>query len=55
MTSQESTVKTPAAYQDQVQEFLTHFKDNSGVYKYVEEIDQMMAKQMQYLVVDSTP
>ncbi|MFQ6025237.1 MAG: minichromosome maintenance protein MCM, partial [Nitrosopumilaceae archaeon] len=32
--------------------FLTQFKDKSGAYKYVEEIDQMMAKRLQYLVVD---
>ncbi|MEK6877277.1 MAG: minichromosome maintenance protein MCM, partial [Thermoproteota archaeon] len=37
---------------DQVKEFLTQFKDKSGAYKYVEEIDQMMAKKIQYLVVD---
>ncbi|MCZ6582650.1 MAG: minichromosome maintenance protein MCM [Thaumarchaeota archaeon] len=52
MTAQESKVKTPSAGKDQVQEFLTQFKDKSGAYKYVEEIDQMMAKKMQYLVVD---
>jgi len=52
MTAQESKVKTSSADIDQVQEFLTHFKDKSGAYKYVEEIDQMMAKKMQYLVVD---
>ncbi|HWY34603.1 MAG TPA: hypothetical protein VNX68_08150, partial [Nitrosopumilaceae archaeon] len=37
---------------DQVKEFLTQFRDKSGAYKYVEEIDQMMAKKIQYLVVD---
>src|SRR5574338_1072224 len=37
---------------DQVKEFLTQFKDKSGAYKYVEEIDQMMAKKVQYLVVN---
>ncbi|HKC78931.1 MAG TPA: minichromosome maintenance protein MCM, partial [Nitrosopumilaceae archaeon] len=37
---------------DRVKEFLTQFKDKSGAYKYVEEIDQMMAKKIQYLVVD---
>ena len=52
MTAQESKVKTPSAGKDQVQEFLTQFKDKSGAYKYVEEIDQMMAKKMQSLVVD---
>ena len=37
---------------DQVREFLTQFKDKSGAYKYVEEIDQMLAKKIQYLVVN---
>src|SRR3990172_9778733 len=37
---------------DQIKEFLTQFKDKSGAYKYVEEIDQMMSKKIQYLVVD---
>jgi len=38
--------------QDQVKEFLSQFKDKSGTYKYVDEIDQMMAKKIQYIVVD---
>jgi replicative DNA helicase Mcm len=38
--------------QDQVKEFLSQFKDKSGSYKYVDEIDQMMAKKTQYIVVD---
>jgi replicative DNA helicase Mcm len=38
--------------QDQVKEFLRQFKDKSGTYKYVDEIDQMMAKKIQYIVVD---
>jgi len=38
--------------QDQVKEFLSQFKDKSGSYKYVEEIDQMMAKKTQYIVAD---
>ena len=38
--------------QDQVKEFLSQFKDKSGAYKYVDEIDQMMAKKIQYIVVD---
>ncbi|TLX95600.1 MAG: minichromosome maintenance protein MCM [Thaumarchaeota archaeon] len=43
---------TDAARSDLVKQFLTQFRDKSGVYRYVEEIDQMMAKQIQYLVVD---
>ncbi|MDE1764359.1 MAG: minichromosome maintenance protein MCM [Thaumarchaeota archaeon] len=38
--------------QDHVKDFLSQFKDKSGSYKYVEEIDQMMAKKIQYIVVD---
>ncbi len=38
--------------QDQVKDFLSQFKDKSGSYKYVDEIDQMMAKKIQYIVVD---
>jgi replicative DNA helicase Mcm len=38
--------------QDQVKEFLSQFKDKSGTYKYVDEIDQMMAKKTQYIVAD---
>jgi replicative DNA helicase Mcm len=38
--------------QDQVKEFLSQFKDKSSSYKYVDEIDQMMAKKTQYIVVD---
>ena len=52
MTAQESKIKTESARKDQIKEFLTQFKDKSGAYKYVEEIDQMMAKRLQYLVVD---
>lgn len=37
---------------DQVQSFLATFKDKSGSFRYVEEIDQMMAKQVKYIVVD---
>ena len=37
---------------DQVQHFLSSFKDKSGTFVYVEEIDQMMAKQAKYIVVD---
>lgn len=37
---------------DQVQNFLATYKDKSGSFRYVEEIDQMMAKQVKYIVVD---
>ncbi len=44
--------QTRAALIDQVQSFLSSFKDKSGSFRYVEEIDQMMAKQALYIVVD---
>ncbi len=48
METQQST----SAITDQVQNFLSSFKDKSGSFKYVEEIDQMMAKQAKYITVD---
>jgi DNA replicative helicase MCM subunit Mcm2 (Cdc46/Mcm family) len=44
--------QSPSALIDQVQGFLATFKDKSGSFRYVEEIDQMMAKQAKYIVVD---
>ncbi|MBI5145638.1 MAG: minichromosome maintenance protein MCM [Thaumarchaeota archaeon] len=44
--------QTRAALIDQVQNFLSSFKDKSGSFRYVEDIDQMMAKQVLYIVVD---
>ena len=52
MTTLSEPMLTDAARSDLVKQFLTQFRDKSGVYRYVEEIDQMMAKQIQYLVVD---
>jgi len=46
------TMETPSSETDQVQSFLSSFKDKSGSFRYVEEIDQMMAKQTKYIVVD---
>ncbi|MFY9300232.1 MAG: LAGLIDADG family homing endonuclease [Candidatus Nitrosotenuis sp.] len=46
------TQQSRGATIDQVQAFLSSFKDKSGAFKYVEEIDQMMAKQTKYIVVD---
>ena len=46
------TMETPSSETDQVQSFLSSFKDKSGSFRYVEEIDQMMAKQAKYIVVD---
>jgi len=52
MTLVSESVSSEGRRLDQVKEFLIQFKDKSGDYKYVEEIDQMMGKKVQYLVVD---
>src|SRR3990172_6394004 len=52
MTALSELIPTKERRVDQVKEFLTQFKDKAGAYKYVEEIDQMLAKKIQYLVVD---
>ena len=51
MTAQSESI-SKSKLQDQVKDFLSQFKDKSGAYKYVDEIDQMMAKKTQYIVAD---
>ena len=51
MTAQSESI-SKSKLQDQVKDFLSQFKDKSDAYKYVDEIDQMMAKKIQYIVVD---
>ena len=43
---------TDSALSDKVKEFLTRFKDRGGNYKYVDAIDEMMAKNAKYIIVD---
>ena len=43
---------TDSALSDKVKEFLTRFKDRSGNYKYVDAIDEMMAKNAKYIIVN---
>ena len=50
MTAEES--QTESALADKVKEFLTQFKDPTGSFSYVEQIDQMMPKRAKYIVVD---
>ena len=45
-------VHTKSALADKVREFLTQFKDPTGSFSYVEQIDQMVVKQVTYIVVD---
>ena len=51
MTTEES-LSTTSAHSDRVKEFLTQFKDATGSFSYVEQIDQMMSKHSKYIVVD---
>jgi len=48
----EESLSTPSALSDKVKEFLTQFKDATGSFSYVEQIDQMMSKHSKYIVVD---
>ena len=50
MTAEETQTKSALA--DKVKEFLTQFKDPTGSFSYVEQIDQMMPKRAKYIVVD---
>jgi len=50
MTAEES--QTESALADKVKEFLTQYKDSTGSFSYVEQIDQMMPKHAKYIVVD---
>ena len=50
MTAEES--QTESALADKVKEFLTQFKDPTGSFSYVEQIDQMMPKRAKCIVVD---
>ncbi len=43
---------TPSALSDRVKEFLTQFKDSTGSFSYVEQIDQMMHKHAKHIVVN---
>jgi len=48
----EESLSTTSAHSDRVKEFLTQFKDATGSFSYVEQIDQMMSKHSKYIVVD---
>jgi len=50
MTAEEAHTKSALA--DKVKEFLTQYKDPTGSFSYVEQIDQMVVKQTAYIVVD---
>ena len=44
--------QTKSAMSDQVKEFLTQFKDATGSFSYVEQIDQMMSKRLTHIMID---
>ena len=50
MTATET--QTPSALSDYVKDFLIQFKDKSGSYTYVEDIDKMMSSKSRYINID---
>ena len=50
MTAEEAHTKSALA--DKVKEFLTQYKDPTGSFSYVEQVDQMVVKQTTYIVID---
>jgi replicative DNA helicase Mcm len=52
MSKVQTSTFTESALSDKVKEFLTRFKDKSGSYKYVEQIDEMMPKSAKFIIVD---
>ncbi len=52
MTVEEPHSYSDSALADKVKDFLVQFKDSTGSFPYVEQIDQMMPKQAKYIVVD---
>jgi replicative DNA helicase Mcm len=52
MSRAEVTIFSPSAISDKVKEFLVQQKDKDGIYKYVEQIDEMMPKGAKFIVID---
>ncbi len=52
MSKVQTSTFTESALSDKVKDFLTRFKDKSGDYKYVQQIDEMMPKNSKYILVD---
>ena len=56
MSTAQASTFTDSALSDKVRDFLTRFKDRDGNYKYVDAIDEMMAKNAKYIIGEiSTP
>ena len=47
-----SVTQTKSALSDHVKNFLTQFKDNTGAYRYVDEIDKMMSSNSKFINID---
>ncbi len=47
-----TTEYSKSALSDLVKEFLTRFKDKSGDYSYIDQIDQMMPKKAKFVTID---
>ncbi|MBI4131644.1 MAG: minichromosome maintenance protein MCM [Nitrosarchaeum sp.] len=52
MSKTQTSTFTESALSDRVKDFLIRFKDKSGSYKYIEQIDEMMPKSAKYIIVD---
>ena len=52
MSKVQASTFTESALSDRVKDFLIRFKDKSGDYKYVDQIDEMMPKNSKYILVD---
>jgi len=52
MSRVQASTFTESALSDKVKDFLIRFKDKSGSYKYVEQIDEMMPKSAKFIIVD---
>ncbi len=52
MSKVQTSTFTESELSDKVKDFLTRFKDKSGDYKYVQQIDEMMPKNSKYILVD---
>jgi len=52
MSKTQTSTFTESALSDRVKDFLIRFKDKTGSYKYVEQIDEMMPKSAKYIIVD---
>jgi hypothetical protein len=48
-----SVTQTESALSDYVKNFLMQFKDKTGEFRYVDEIDRMMSSNTKFINIDS--